>query len=73
VLRNASCLLIGDPLRDPRVQNVERQGSGIEHFIMKGADVVLRAEILLRLLAKLDSFTSPASRPESCNTSVPTR
>src|ERR1019366_6945947 len=56
VLRNASCLLIGDPLGDPRVQNVERQGSGVEHFVMKGADVIFCPEVLLRLLAQFENL-----------------
>ena len=56
VLRNPSRPLVGDPLRDARMQHVQRQSSCIQDFIMKGADVILRAEVLLRLFTQFEDL-----------------
>ena len=58
-LGGTSRLLIGDPLGNPRVQHVEGQSSGVEHFIMKSADIVLRAQFLFRLLAQFENLHLP--------------
>src|ERR1019366_7642476 len=55
-LRNTPCLLIGNPFRDSRVQNVERQRTRTEHFIVKGADVVFGAEFFFRQIAQFENL-----------------
>src|SRR5579872_3658319 len=39
--------MLRDPLVCPSLEEIERKGSAVEHLIVKGADVELRAELFL--------------------------
>src|SRR5579872_3567834 len=49
-------LLPGDPVVDPLVEDVERQGAGAQHLVVELADVELRAELPPGALAQLEDL-----------------
>src|SRR5262249_1585521 len=47
------CFLLGDPFIRALIEEVERQGSAIEHLVMKSSQIEFRAQRFLGAIAEL--------------------
>ena len=57
---NLALLLHFDPLRNPRIQYIERQRAAIQNLIVKFADIVSASKLLLARSRSLRISSSPS-------------